>query len=134
MSREDDLDQFARALMQHVRDPAIEEMDAIAAGRTLDSPRWAQLLGGAETARLVQRVIPEIVDQVLFELLDRIDNRTIELALQGDGSRTAPLSELGKGEMAGWLVGSDGWRHRYSAQRFYDSSAEGDVQLEFDDE
>lgn len=69
-------------------------------------------------------LVPDIVDQVLFELLDAIDNERLPLAWPTSEGRCVPLSEFGQGELAGWLMGSPGWRHAYSGQRFFDPFAD----------
>lgn len=66
-----------------------------------------------------------MVDEVLFELLNAIDNEDLPVAWRRlDGSWIA-LQNLGRGEMAGWLMGSeDGWRQRFSEQRYFDLFAD----------
>lgn len=71
----------------------------------------------------MQELLPDVVDQVLFHLLDAIDNDRLPLAWL-DGTSSRPLEELGQGEMGGLLMmGDGGWIERYSSQRHFDPLA-----------
>ena len=122
MAEASELDRFAATLMRRVRDRAVHECDRLASGTAVgpSAEYWRDLLDD-RARRIVTMLVPSIVDQVLFELLDAIDNGDLDLAWrQADGS-FVPLGDLGLGEMAGWLVGSqDSWRLRFSAERSHD--------------
>ncbi len=129
-----ELERFAERLMQRVRDDAIAAVDRLAAGEVVGphGERWRMTAADESARRLVHDVIPEIVDQVLFELLTAIDNDELQLAWRQQDGSFVPLEELGMSELAGWLMGgSDGWRARFSAQRFFDPFA--DLELDLDD-
>ncbi len=114
------LDRFGQQLMTSVRDEAIADLDALAARRMggPEGQRWRSLLADADTRRTVQELIPDIVDLVLARLLHAADTGSLPLGWQrADGTWT----ELGgSGELAGWLIDSEGWRVRYSAARYND--------------
>jgi hypothetical protein len=120
-----ELDRFAAALMGRVRDRAIYECDRLASG-TMVGPSavcWRELFEG-DARQAVESLIPEIVDQVLFELLNAADNGELTLGWRGEDGVFVPLDELGLGEMAGCLMGSEeSWRARFSAERFHDPLA-----------
>jgi hypothetical protein len=122
MSEAPELDRFATVLMHRVRDRAIHECDRLASG-TMVGPSaeyWRERMR-ADTPQVVESLIPSIVDQVLFELLSALDNDELPLAWQREDGSYIPLDELGLGEMAGWLLGSeDSWPARFSAERFHD--------------
>ena len=122
-----ELTRFAELLMQFVRDRAIHESDRRFSGHLKGRQQrdWASL--GVEARAAVEDCVPEVVDQTLFELLDAIDNRLLPLAWERPDGTFVRLSELGLEEMAGWLAGSPGWRHEFSAERFFDPL--GDLRL-----
>jgi hypothetical protein len=116
-----ELDAFAEALMRLVRDSAIASSMALASGevRGLAGDRWRALAVDARTREALRELVPEIVDQTLFSLLDAIDNDRLSLAVQGSAGTWLPLADLGLGEMAGWLAGGD-WPRRFSTQPWHD--------------
>ena len=119
------LHDFGELLMRSVRDPAIEACDKLAVGHMLgpDGERWRQLLSDPEVRHALAELIPDIVDQTLFQLLLACDNSLVPLAFRAEDGSCQTLADVGRGEMAGWLMGSPGWRHRFSAQRFFDPLA-----------
>src|SRR2546430_1006618 len=99
--------------MRLVRDRAISEADRLACGeiRGPSGERWRALIAESSPQEVLRELIPEIVDQTLFQLLDAIDNGALPLVWRAeDGSETS-LQDLGSSEMAGWLVGGDWPRH-----------------------
>jgi hypothetical protein len=122
MSQQPELDRFAAALMRRVRDRAIHECDRLASGEMVgpSADYWREVMQ-RDARRAVEALIPSIVDQVLFELLGALDNDELPLAWRGEDDSLIPLEELGLGEMAGWLMGSDdSWRVRFSVERLHD--------------
>jgi hypothetical protein len=65
-------------------------------------------------------VIPDVVDNTLFYLMNAIDNGIIPLRYKTDKGKTVDLSSVGEGEMAGWYVGDDSWREKFSKERYVD--------------
>jgi hypothetical protein len=65
-------------------------------------------------------MIPDCIDDALFYLLYAIDSGTLRLSFTAANGTVVDLSNEGIGELAGWYMGSDGWRRRYSEQRFFD--------------
>ncbi len=116
-----ELHRFAQLLMRVVRDPSIQDLDALAA-RWMGpvDKRWRELLSDRKARAAVQELIPDIVDQVLFRLLHALDQGDLPLAWQREDRSYVALSDLGKSEMTGWLVMSepDSWRAQYSSQRW----------------
>ncbi len=122
---QDAAEEFARDLMRRVRDEAIDACDILVSeeqSRTHGAP-WSRALGpdSAGERELFRTLIPEVVDIVLFHLLNAIDNDDLELSLTVGGT-SLRLSQIGEREMAGWLAcGRGGWVDRFSERRFYDS-------------
>jgi hypothetical protein len=129
---EDDLRRFAEALIEKVRDRAIIACDHLASGEMVgpDGIRWRTVVPDDEMRRAVHELIPDIVDQVLFELLNATDNDELPLGWRRQDGSLIGLEELGSAEMAGWLMGSPGWRHQYSQQRFFDPLSDLRLDLE----
>ena len=122
MDDRDELQRFAQMLMLLVRDQSIKDCDALAARRMggEDGKRWRDLLADRRARAAVQELIPDIVDQVLFRLLNALDQGDMPVAWQRADGSYVDLYDLGKSEMAGWLVARDaeGWRARHSLQRW----------------
>jgi hypothetical protein len=115
-----ELDRFADLLIRHVRDRAIEVCDRHAAGimRGPSGRRWRAVLQQPAPDAIVE-LIPDIVDEVLFELLNAIDNELVPLAWLCSDGNVVTLEELGLGEMAGRHAGGD-WPKRFSSKRWTD--------------
>ena len=118
--------EFARTLVRQVRDPAISSCD-----RQLDpssrapvAVRWRQALVGGTPVDAVRTVIPDCVDEVLFYLLQAIDQGVLRLCFTDEAGEVVDLTEAGLGELSGWYMGSAGWRAQYSEQRFADDFAD----------
>jgi hypothetical protein len=114
------VDAFARALVRMVRDAAIQSCD-ISTRPDSGSPvalRWRQSNGD------VRVVIADVVDETLFCLLRAIDSGDLPLKFTTEDGSDTPLAEAGKGELAGWYMGSGGWRELYSDERFVDDFAD----------
>lgn len=120
MDEKAELNRFAEMLLQLVRDEAISDCDALAAGGLFGPPApneaWRKLRVDQRTRETCREVIPDIVDQVLFRLLHALDQGDIPLAWQHEDGSCTSLYDLGRSEMAGWFGASDpdGWRPRYS--------------------
>jgi hypothetical protein len=128
---DNELDSFAELLVRHVRDRSIEVCDHHAAGnmRGPSGLRWddaLQLSAGEAIAEL----IPDIVDEVVFELLNAIDNDVLPLALLGGHTEPTALNDVGLGEMAGWYASGE-WPRRFSSARW--SNLLGDLKLRDDE-
>lgn len=115
------LDLFAETLMRVVRDRSISAVDQLVHGA--GGPQgefWREALGEAAYSESVLKLVPDIVDRVLFELLNAVDNGEFPIAWADRNGSAVALEELGSGETAGWLMASDGWRRRFSETRSND--------------
>ncbi|MBW8875522.1 MAG: hypothetical protein JF614_11215 [Acidobacteria bacterium] len=130
----EELQRFAEGLIRLVRDRAVRASDRLASGAMVgpDGERWRSLVASKETSQAIRELIPDIVDQTLFELLNATDNGELPLGWRVSEGSFVGLEDLGLGEMAGSLMGSPGWRHDYSAQRFFDPLS--DLRLGLDPE
>lgn len=121
-----EIEEFARKLITAVRDEAIKSCDANTrpAAQNVIARRWldARAAGEAETV-----MVPDTVDEALFFLLTAIDQGILRLSYTTDEGRTVDLSEEGMGELAGWYIGPDGWRDRYSSELGFESVPDTDA-------
>lgn len=118
-----EIEEFARILVQEVRDNAVRNCDGFLkpVSNSPEARRWRQ--SGADPAAL-GFVIPDVVDGVVFCLLHAIDQGELPLRFVSSSGRAIDLTEEGQGELAGWYMGSGGWRAMFSQERFVDDFAD----------
>ena len=69
-------------------------------------------------------IIPDVVDETIFCLLDAIDNDLLHLVFVSPDGTTVDLTKEGRSELGGWFMGIDeSWRTEYSTERIGDDSA-----------
>src|SRR5687768_12960650 len=115
--------EFAKTLVLHVRDAAIRSCDANLQPHA-NSPaahRWKSL--GASASE-IGVVVPDAVDETVFCLLHAIDQGGLRLKFVSSSGREIDLTEEGLGELAGWYMGSGGWRAMLSEERYVDDLAD----------
>lgn len=118
-----EIEEFAKTLVQQVRDAAIRNCDALLQPQA-GSPvarRWKGLTAGSSDIRTV---IPDAVDEAVFGVLQAIDQGLLRLKYVSSSGREVDLTEEGQGELSGWYMGSGGWRALYSAERYVDDFAD----------
>lgn len=117
-----EIEEFARLLMQHVRDEAIESCDNCLDPEAthVKAQRWKQRIQDNDAAGLANVLIPDCVDSVLFYLMNAIDQGLLDLSFKASNGNLVNLSIDGGSELAGWCIGTDAWREAYSKCRFAD--------------
>jgi hypothetical protein len=119
------IEEFARLLVKCVRDKAIKACDMNVRPDTTHpmARRWkSAILSSPE--KLTESLVPDSVDETIFQLLRAIDEGEIRLSVRSQNGSYVELTEVGQGELAGWYLGTDGWRAMYSEQRFFDEAAD----------
>jgi hypothetical protein len=119
------IEEFGNLLVQHVRDAAIRSGDR-ALDRNAHNPvadRWRKALSAGKPDEIAAVLIPDCVDDTIFYLLQAVDQGLLRIRYVSDGD-TVDLAEEGFGELSGWYMGSDGWRARYSHERYVDDVAD----------
>jgi hypothetical protein len=113
---------FAEALVRLVRDRAIRNCDALLTpgARSPISKHWQAVLVGKNSKTIGDVIIPDCVDEVIFCLLNAIDDGGLKLTYLDKDGKSVDLLEDGLGELAGWYVGPESWRHEFSSQRIND--------------
>jgi hypothetical protein len=119
-----EVEEFAKLLIQHVRDEAIASCNMIRNPNcnSVDAIRTRQTMQAGDMDRLLEAVIPDFVDTTLFYLLHAIDDGLIQLSFKTSSGKLVDLVAAGESEMAGWVTGygTDGWVPKFSKQRFND--------------
>lgn len=117
-----EIEEFARTLVQQVRDEAIRGCDLMLEPRAsfAAARRWKGLDADAE----LRVVIPDAVDEAVFAILRAIDQGMLRLKYVASSGREIDLTEEGLGELGGWYMSTGGWRAMFSAERFTDDLAD----------
>ena len=115
---DNELEEFAKLLVEQVRDAAIRSCDRRLRpdARSVTAQNWHKAMSaGSET--LASILISDCVDEAVFYLLHAIDDGMIQLRFISHDGKEVELNE--SGELAGWYVGyEDGWIGRFSRERF----------------
>jgi hypothetical protein len=119
---EPEIQEFAKRLVELVRDRAIHDGDLILSIQARDSTarRWQQAATHQSPLEFARTIIPDVVDHTIFFLLQAIDGGDLKLMFTPSNAEAVDLTKEGLGELAGWYLGSDGWRATYSKERFVD--------------
>ena len=118
-----EIEEFAKLLMQHVRDEAIVSCDMTRKPdcNSVDAKRWREKMQFGSIDALLDEIIPDCVDDTLFCLLNAVDQGLLQISFRSSSGKMIDLVEGGESEMGGWYMGGvDGWRARFSKERFND--------------
>lgn len=121
-----EIEEFAKALVEQVRDAAIQSSDR-ELQQNAGSPvamRWKEAAMDGQLETIAKTLIPDIVDDTIFYLLQAIDQGLIKLSFTDSKGKMIDLEKDGFGELSGWYMGSGGWRKMYSKERFVDDFAD----------
>ncbi len=118
-----EVEEFALALVRHVRDAAIRDFDVVLdPGGT--SPMTKRCLAVVDKPSKLGEVIADAIDVTVFSMLRAIDEGALRLQYIAENGRAVELTEEGRGELGGWYMGSGGWRAMFSQQRYIDDFAD----------
>ncbi len=122
----DVVEDFGRSIVENVRDRTIASCRTRlqADSQHARSRKWRKLAEAGDSDALLQAVIPDVVDETLFYLLDAIDHGRLRLAAYDQDGKTVDLYEAGLSELGGWYVGGD-WPKRYSKEPYVSPNDEG---------
>jgi len=121
-----EIEEFAKTIVHLVRDAAIQSNDRAllpTAGYAL-AKRWKKAASEESPEDFARVLIPDIVDDTIFYLLQAIDEGSLRLAYTASNGTVVDLTTQGLGELAGWFTGSDGWVGTYSKELFIDDLAD----------
>ena len=124
MNKHTEIEEFARVLIEWVRDGTIRSCDRHLQGDATDpiTKRWREAMCSARPEELLKVVIPDIVDATLAYLFGGIDQEVLPLSFTASDNTSVDLSRDGFGELSGWFMGQ--WRAQYSKERFVDDCAD----------
>ncbi len=114
------LDDLGKAIVNHVRDEAIAEMDRTfdVGAQDLISRRWKRILEKASPNEFGKHIVPDCVDAAICALLRAIETGRLRMKFEAGDGREIDLEKDGKGELVGWYMGT--WKEEMSTQRSYD--------------
>ena len=115
-----EIEEFAKILIEWVRDTAIRSNDRRLNAEHVIAKRWREAAASGSPELFAKVLIPDVVDDTLFYLLHAIDDGLLKLSFTASNGKTVDLSTDGLSELAGWYMGSDAWRARYAKERFVD--------------
>jgi hypothetical protein len=117
-----ELQEFAKILVQQVRDTAVRSCDANLRPDVTHvvAKRWKAAERDSNVESIASVLVPDIVDETVSQLLRAIDQGLLKLSFSASNGKTVDLPSDGLGELSGWYMGSSGWRATYSNQRFSD--------------
>jgi hypothetical protein len=115
-----EIEEFAKALIEKVRDTTIASNDRTLTEEHVIAKRWKQAAANGSAEAFARVIVPDVVDSAMFHLLHAIDDGLLKLSFTDSNGKTVDLSSEGLGELAGWYMGSDGWRAKYAKERFVD--------------
>jgi hypothetical protein len=124
------VERFVHQLIEFVRDKSIHGLDLLASG-TMRGPSgqyWNQFISNEQVREAVLALIPDMVDEALFNLIDAVEKELLDIAIRDDDGEYRSLCDLGKSEMAGNYAFARIWIEKYSQQRYVDYNA--DIPLE----
>jgi hypothetical protein len=114
---EKDRIEFAKLLMQYVRDEAIRSSDiqlhAHEHGQSPSAKRYKEAIQSGQSLKLGEMLITDSIDSALFYFFYAIDNGLINLSFTNSEGKTIKLTD--DGEWAGWYMGE--WRYDLSKER-----------------
>lgn len=130
-----EIEEFAKKLVEYVRDESIIACENELKRDALSprSKRWWKKINEGKVELFAREIIPDVVDETIFCLLNSLDHGLIELDYISSSENRIDLMNEGQGEMAGWFLGGrDGWRKKYSQQRINDDFS--NISLDFLDD
>jgi hypothetical protein len=117
------ISEFAEVLVRNVRDAVIQNCDSMLHSHSMApvARRWQQT--GIDPG-ILRVVIPDVVDETIFTLLQMIDEGSLKMKFLTNAGNEVDLTVDGMSELAGWYMGSGGWRAQYAGERFVDDFAD----------
>jgi hypothetical protein len=119
-----EIDEFAKTLVEWVRDGAIQTNDRRFQGNDFITKRWKEAAATSNSPEAFAKVIiPDIVDSTIAHLLGAIDQEVLPLLFTASSGKTIDLATAPTepGGLSGWY-GAE-WRLKYTKERVIDDLA-----------
>jgi hypothetical protein len=113
------IDVFAEVLVRLVRDRAIRNCRTRLTPDTRSpiGKHWVSVVSAGNLEQIGDAIIPDCIDESIFCLLNAIDEGGLRLTFTEPDDQKVDLSVDGLGELAGWYMGGESWRERFSQER-----------------
>jgi hypothetical protein len=121
-----ELDEFAKAIVERVRDAAIQSNDRALTANHVIAKRWKEAAASGSPEAFAKVLIPDIVDSTISHLLNAIDQELLRLLFTASNGKLLDLTSVAEesGELSGWYKGGGGWIEKYSKERIIDDFAD----------
>ena len=115
------IEEFAKILVREVRDAAIHSTDLCLRPDVthIIAKRWRDAAHAGQLEPIASVLIPDIVDDTIFQLLRAIDQGVLQLSFTDSNGQTINLSTESPDELGGWYMGE--WREKYTKERAPDN-------------
>ena len=115
-----ELEEFAKILVEWVRDASIRSNDRTLSENHVIAKRWKEAAVSSSPEAFAKVLIPDIVDDTIAHLLNAIDQEVLHLSFTASNGKIVDLTSVAKesGELSGWYGGD--WCEEYSEERFID--------------
>jgi hypothetical protein len=77
-------------------------------------------LRDADFDRISDVIIPDCVDETIFCLLNALDEGALRLTFVAPSGQSVDLTVDGLSELAGWYMGAENWREKFSKEKIND--------------
>ncbi len=120
------VEELGELLVRHVRDVAIQscDMQLLPHSQTPVAKRWRRAAIPFNGKVPPHVLIPDCVDEAIFAFLRAIDQGLLRLSFTTESGETVDLAKEGGGDLAAKYMASDGWRAKYSKERFGEDFAD----------
>ncbi|HZZ72355.1 MAG TPA: hypothetical protein VFE24_08880 [Pirellulales bacterium] len=117
-----ELEEFAKILVEKVRDIAIQSNDRTLSANHVIAKRWKEAAVNSSPEAFAKVLIPDIVDSTISHLLSAIDQELLRLSFTASNGKSLDLTTVATefGELSGWYKGGRGWLEKYSKERLID--------------
>jgi hypothetical protein len=121
-----ELEEFAKILVESVRDAAIRSNDRTLSASHVIAKRWKEAAASGSLEVFAKVLISDIVDSTISHLLNAIDQELLRLSFMGSTGKSLDLTTVAQesGELSGWYKGGGGWCEKYSKERCVDDFAD----------
>ena len=121
-----EIEEFAKILVEKVRDTAVRSNDRTLGEEHVIAKRWSAAAVSGSPEAFAKALIPDIVDSTISHLLSAIDQEVLRLSFTASTGKTIDLATVSRdsGELSGWYKGGGGWIEKYLKERFVDDFAD----------